>query len=504
MSNTPTNQRLLYSSLEDLNKAAIEQMIEIDDDTPLEIYFETAKNLLKEAKLFRESQDLEGMYKALIQYLILVVKKIPTHADFDEEAEDFEKTKTEYDYNFQKCDLVKQEIEKLRGQLSELYEVSSPVIPQPTSKPVKPVTFQIPTSNSASSSPKNDSDRRKSVIQPIMPVHETTSTLEKLPRPVSAKDLNKRFSVAVRCKDPNTLYKTPTMIAQRSKNNSRTIHYVRLLPGIIEHESPNTPNSVYHLISPKQARMMKQQISSNFSQQQYQQPMYQGNYPSYQPQSQPIYQQPPKISQQPSQPIYPQPTTYQNYEPNYSVPPQYRSFQQHYQQQYQQQHQQQQQPQYQVSTQSGNYVQNAYNNGLERVANNDQVQEYVGRQVGNLAQNEQVQRKVGSGVSNAAKNEKVQSTIGTTIASNTDNVLIQTLATNKTVQSGIGNAIANTAGNEKVQKAVGNAIHKAANDKDMQKKVAKGFLAIGKGAFSAAKTGASAGYQLYKDSEQQK
>ncbi len=33
----------------------------------------------------------------------------------------------------------------------------------------------------------------------------------------------------------------------------------------------------------------------------------------------------------------------------------------------------------------------------------------------------------------------------------------------------------------------------------MQKKVAKGFLSVAKGAFSATKAGAKAGYQLYQD-----
>ncbi|KAG2373602.1 hypothetical protein C9374_011891 [Naegleria lovaniensis] len=485
---------LLYSSLNDLNQAAIAQVMEVDDDTPLEIYFTTARNLLKEAKLCRESQDLEGMYKCLIQYLILVVKKLPSHKDLNvdedqEESDEYIKCKQEYDYNFQKCDLVKQEIEKLRGQLNDLYDEQQ----------------KAKSKERMASLQDSDPLRRKSVIQPIVPSVAVNATTDKLPLPTSPSVLNKRFTMSMRSSNPNIICKTPTMIAQRSRDDPNRIVRVRLLPGIIAHEGTHTPTSVYHLVTPKQ-------MQDNFEKYrpQPQQPLVRKT--SKQPPPFPTSYQTP-TNQQPSNMNYQQTPVYQQQQqqPTYQQqPPMYHSQQQ---QQYSSIYQQatpvvQYTPQSQTYStsiypqsysQNTNYVESTYSNAVENVAYNERVQEYVGKQVGNLATNERVQKQVGSSISNAAKNQQVQSTIGNAIASSSDNSFVRSVATNQQVQSTVGSVIANTAGNEQVQKAVGNAIHRAANDKEMQKKVAKGFVSVAKGAFSATKAGANLGYQLYQE-----
>jgi len=479
ISTSSITQRLMHGSLEELNQAAIEQVVEVDDDTPLEIYFTTASNLLKEAKASRESQDLERMYKCLIQYLILVVKKLPTHKDMEEDEDEESTYHQEYEYNLKKCDLVKQEIEKLRNQLTELYQTKNERVVSHDEEEVEKTETRTRTRNS-------DDDRRKSVIQPIVPT-QTPVTIKKLDVPTSPMVLNKNYaaykSAMKTMSNPNLISKTPTMLAQRSRNNPDVIVRVRLLPGIIEHEGPNTPNSVYHLVKQNKPQMRSQSLMYN------------------------VYQ-----NRQPQQPSFQQPQSYQqprSQQPQYVSQPSYTPIN------YQQQPRTQQQPQYvpqpnnRTSTSSTNIypqtnsIETVYNSSIERVATNEQVQEYVGKQVGNLAQNEKVQKQVGAGVSNAAKNEKVQSSIGNVIASNSDNYLVQSLATNKQVQSTVGSAIANTAGNEKVQKAVGNAIHKAATDKEVQKKVATGFMTAAKGAFSLGKAGAKVGYNMYQDSNQQ-
>ncbi|KAF0974512.1 hypothetical protein FDP41_006544 [Naegleria fowleri] len=485
---------LLYSSLNDLNQAAIAQVMEVDDDTPLEIYFTTARNLLKEAKLCRESQDLEGMYKCLIQYLILVVKKLPSHKDLNvdedqEESDEYIKCKQEYDYNFQKCDLVKQEIEKLRSQLNDLYEEQR----------------KAKAKERWASLQDSDSLRRKTVIQPIVPTVSVNATTDKLPLPASPSVLNKRFIMSIRSSNPNIICKTPTMIAQRSRNDPNRIVRVRLLPGIIAHEGVHTPTSVYHLVTPKQMKdnfenymPQPQQPLRKMSKQppafpnSYQKPT---NHPpsntTYQQQQQPVYQQQPTMYQHPPM-FHPQQqqqqySTYQQTTPVVQYTPSSQTYSTSI---------------YPQSYSQNNYVESTYSNAVENVAYNERVQEYVGKQVGNLATNEKVQKQVGSSISNAAKNQQVQSTIGNAIASSSDNSLVQSLATNQQVQSTVGTVIANTAGNEQVQKAVGNAIHRAANDKEMQKKVAKGFVSVAKGAFSATKAGASLGYQLYQENNQ--
>jgi hypothetical protein len=110
--------QLNCSSIDELNELAIEKA---DSSFDLEnnVYeindlFVASRSLLKKAGSYKQQQDYERCYGYLIQYLVLVKKKLPLHPSIEEHHD-------EYEYNLRKCDLVKSELSQVKKILIDLY-----------------------------------------------------------------------------------------------------------------------------------------------------------------------------------------------------------------------------------------------------------------------------------------------------------------------------------------------------------------------------------------------
>lgn len=134
----------------------------------------------------------------------------------------------------------------------------------------------------------------------------------------------------------------------------------------------------------------------------------------------------------------------------------------------------------------------------EKLANNENVQDFVGKGVSKLAENEYIQQKTSGVVRKFAENEEYQEYFGSMIASSTENEMIRKMAQNKDVQKAVGKTLSKTVGNTEFQKKTGKAIAKAATNKKVQKAAAKGIVSSAKGGWVLGKIGAKLGYKAAK------
>jgi hypothetical protein len=110
----------LFHSIHDLNKYAIAQVIPCVASVPIMEYFIQAKSFLTQAAICQKSEDHEREYMFLVEYMILVIKRIPLHPGIYDSYE-------EYAFNKEKCYQVRLQIEKLRDQLMIHYGEKKPV-----------------------------------------------------------------------------------------------------------------------------------------------------------------------------------------------------------------------------------------------------------------------------------------------------------------------------------------------------------------------------------------
>jgi hypothetical protein len=401
------------------------------------------------------------------------VKKIPEHADFDEENE-------EYKYNASKCDAVKEQLAKIREHLEELYDDV-----EDAEEEEEADNEHVNDLSTANDGPPLHEDHLEE------PINTTPNDLSQV------ATVNDEEEIIIHVRSYKILekyfYVDPGSIKETQWNDDTPRYEIdfnpnkkglpRPLPGIVMRpnsnicESSSTKHYQKCIYDCAMSYKRKQSgptppIPSALVKQKYAKPMQQPQAYQQRPQSQ---QYPPQYHQQPR----PQ------------LPPPQRQSQQYPQQQYYQQAPPQQ---YYQNPPQQQYYQNAppqnisYQDQIfEKVVSNEQVQQRVGQQVGEWAGDEKIQSRVGDNMSKMASNKQYQSFIGDSIAKSSDNALVGSIAKNEQVQSVVGTTISNTVGNKQVQQAVGGAVKRVATDREMQKKIGNGVLKVGKGAWSGTK-----------------
>jgi hypothetical protein len=468
------------SSIEELNQVAVtkaEELFDLDNNEfEIQSLFNACKNLLKHAGQFKASEQYERCYVYLVQYLILVMKKLPQHPEVQHHAEELE-------FYQKKCDQVKLQLSELKKTLIALYEQVGGNDEQESSE--DNVEESVENQEKADSMEEADSHMQNNYEQHTIQQyqqqqeeseeksapqkHNIEGNMEINNKREESKVNNDNNYSTINCNeillDKKALMKKmrplpgiqyPSRIIHSSLTHREfqpKVHYRKV--SLTHNTSDWHGTRIYPLTNTIQTKLGVMQLSTQRQRHLVQQHRTQS------------------VQQTPS------------HVPKYMTP-------------------EKQQPTYQGSIQYQQEViaVNVIDSSIpQMIVNNEHVQQRVGAGVARLAQNEQVQARVADGVANVARNEKVQQQMGDAIASNTDNVLIQHAARNETVQKAVGNALANTVGNKEIQRKAGNAVANMATNREVQKKVASGVLSAGKFGFSATKSLVKGGYEIYKNQE---
>jgi hypothetical protein len=446
---------LTCNSIDELNNVTVERANETFDlennDFAIDDLFNASHNLLTTAANYRQVNDYERCYAYLVQYLVLVMKKMNLHPDIGD-------YQSEYEIAKQQCEVVKSDLTEIKKILNFLYETKE----QTNSEEVAntQVDFDDYQQQQQQQEENSFSSRRTVRVNHKLMLKKITPLpgIQMPQRIITSSSTNKEWQ-------PPRRYNKGRLIQTESRQVVPQYSYQSTS---YPPQQPQLKHQPQHVITPqtKSVPPIPQHVQQQYQQQksQHQQQQYQYEY---------------------VQPQYVQQAQY--IQPTYSHPQQQQQYQQHY-----------------VEDQQINEVALSTSTAIPAMfVQNEVVQQKVGQGVARLAQNEQVQQRVADGVSNAAQDRNVQHRVGTMIAQNSDNYLVQQAAQNEQLQKAMGTAVAKTIGNREVQKKIGDGVANLATNKQVQKKVANGFLSAGKFGFSATKTIAKSGYDIYKTQQQE-
>lgn len=124
-----------FKSIHELNKFAVAQVIPCVESIAITEYFTQARSFLQQAGICGKTEDKEREYMFLVQYLILVIKRIPLHPQIYAYYE-------EYAFNKEKCLQIRMQVEVIRDLLMVRFGEKQPEKPQVIVKKEAPVKVQ--------------------------------------------------------------------------------------------------------------------------------------------------------------------------------------------------------------------------------------------------------------------------------------------------------------------------------------------------------------------------